>query len=255
MNERLAELFNEAIDILQEYEPPEGYYVAFSGGKDSIVILDLVQRSGVKHDVHFNVTSVDPPELIAFIKKHYPYVERHRPELTMFQLIERRAFLPTCKSRFCCSELKERGGSGRIVVTGIRKAESNRRAKRSMFEISRTDKSKRLIHIIIDWKDKDVWDYIRTLGLPYPSLYDEGWRRIGCIGCPMASSNERKRQFKLYPNHMLAYLNTIKKTLARKPSKHFGTNAELYLDWYISNMSVRKFIGLREQTDIFDKED
>ena len=82
---RLAQLFDDAMNVLHEYEPPEGYYVAFSGGKDSQVILDLVKRSGVKYDAHMNITSVDPPELTQFVKEHYPDVMRHRPKLTMFQ--------------------------------------------------------------------------------------------------------------------------------------------------------------------------
>ena len=251
--ERMEYLLNDAIDILQEYEPPEGYYVAFSGGKDSIVILDIVRRAEVKHDIHFNITSVDPPELIAFIKEHYPEVERHRPELTMFQLIEKWCFLPTGNARFCCAVLKERGGHDRLVITGIRKSESHRRSKRSMFEISYTDKTKRIINIILDWTDKDVWNYIKYLKLPYPKLYDEGWKRIGCIGCPMTSTKERHRQFKRYPNHKLAYLNTIKKALAVKPSFHFGTDAETYFDWWLSNMSVRKYKGLKEQRDFLEE--
>ena len=91
----MARMFDEAMHVLHEYEPPEGYYVAFSGGKDSQVILDLVQRSGVKYDAHMNITSVDPPELTAFVKAHYPDVERHRPELTMYQLIEKKHMMPS----------------------------------------------------------------------------------------------------------------------------------------------------------------
>jgi phosphoadenosine phosphosulfate reductase len=249
-DEHMARLFDEAIATLKEYEPPEGYYVAFSGGKDSIVLLDLVRRSGCKHDAHMNITSVDPPELTAFVKQHYPDVERHRPALTMFQLIEKRSYLPTCKKRFCCGVLKERGGHNRVVITGIRKAESNRRAKRTMFEISQTDKTKRMVHIIIDWKDKDVWEYIKMLKLPYPSLYDKGWKRIGCIGCPMTSYKERQRQFKLYPNHKKAYIYAISKGLSKKPSKMFGTDTELYFEWWISNESVARFFGKREQEEI-----
>ena len=251
MNERLARLFDEAIDTLKQYEPPEGYYLAFSGGKDSIVCYDLLKRSGCKFDAHMNLTSVDPPELLAYVKEHYPGVERHRPELTMFQLIEKWCFLPTSKARFCCAVLKERGGSGRLAVTGIRKAESARRNKRTMFEISKTDKTKRMIHIILDWKDKDVWQYIRTLGLPYCCLYDEGFRRIGCIGCPMNS--KRSAHFTRWPNHKRAYIWAIRRALAQKPSKYFGTDAETYFDWWISDKSIRRFLGMKEQTDLFEE--
>ena len=63
-----------AIKRLQSFEPPEGYYVAFSGGKDSQCIYHLCQMAGVKFDAHYNVTSVDPPELVHFIKRQYPDV-------------------------------------------------------------------------------------------------------------------------------------------------------------------------------------
>jgi len=253
MNERLARLFDEAIGTLKQYEPPEGYYLAFSGGKDSIVCYDLLKRSGCKFDAHMNLTSVDPPELLTYVKEHYPDVERHRPELTMFQLIEKRCFLPTAKTRFCCAVLKERGGTGRLVVTGIRKAESARRNKRTMFEISKTDKTKRMVHIILDWKDKDVWQYIRTLGLPYCCLYDEGFKRIGCIGCPMISAKLRHQQFQRWPRHKIAYRNAIEKALSNRPSQHFGNNPDIYLEWWLSNMSVKAFLGMKEQTDLFEE--
>jgi phosphoadenosine phosphosulfate reductase len=254
-NERLAYLFEQAMETLRRYEPPEGYYLAFSGGKDSIVAYDLLNRSGCRFDAHMNLTSVDPPELLAYVKQYYPDVLRHRPEMTMFQLIEKKCFLPTARSRYCCAVLKERGGSNRIVVTGIRKAESHRRSKRQMLETSKTDKTKRMIHIIIDWKDKDVWQYIRTLNITYCSLYDEGFKRIGCIGCPMISSNLRWKQFQRWPRHKTAYRNTIAKALKQKASNYFGTDADLYLKWWLSNMSVKAFFGAMEQTDIFQLED
>jgi len=69
-----------ALERIKQYEPEEGYYVAFSGGKDSIVVYDLVKRAGVKYDTHFSVTTVDPPEVLQFIRNYYPEVEWHIQE-------------------------------------------------------------------------------------------------------------------------------------------------------------------------------
>jgi len=251
-NERLARLFDEAVATLQQHEPPEGYFVCFSGGKDSIVIVDLVRRSGVKHDAHFHKTSVDPPELLQFIREHYPDVIWERPEYTMFQLIEKWHMTPTRKGRYCCSVLKEAHGYGRTCVTGMRKAESLKRAERSMFEVDRIKShNKRYLNIIIDWRDKDVWNYIRNTGLAYPCLYDGGWKRIGCIGCPMAN---RKQQFLRYPQFKKAYTEAIRRSMAVVPDKHFGTNAEMYIDWWLSNLSPESYLERLKQRDIFDEQ-
>jgi phosphoadenosine phosphosulfate reductase len=72
-----------AIERIKTFCPPEGYYVAFSGGKDSVIILDLVKRSGVKFDAHYNITGIDPPELFRFIRDNFPEVQRHKPEITI----------------------------------------------------------------------------------------------------------------------------------------------------------------------------
>jgi phosphoadenosine phosphosulfate reductase len=161
-----------AIDRIKCFEPPEGYYVAFSGGKDSVVILDLVKRSGVKYDAHYNITGIDPPELYYFIRDQHPEVQRHRPEMTMWALIVKKMMPPTRLVRYCCEYLKERGGKGRVVVTGIRWAESNRRSKRKMNEACFRDARTHYLNPIIDWSDEDVWMYIRGNNVKYCSLYD-----------------------------------------------------------------------------------
>lgn len=57
-----------AIERIKTFEPPEGYFLAFSGGKDSVVIKALADMAGVKYDAHYHITSVDPPELVRFVK-------------------------------------------------------------------------------------------------------------------------------------------------------------------------------------------
>ena len=65
----------KSIERLKAFEPPEGYFLAFSGGKDSQCIYHLAKMAGVKFDAHYSVTTVDPKELVRFIKKEYPDVK------------------------------------------------------------------------------------------------------------------------------------------------------------------------------------
>jgi phosphoadenosine phosphosulfate reductase len=124
-----------AIDRIKQFEPPEGYYVAFSGGKDSQTVYHLCKEAGVKFDAHYNLTTVDPPELVRFIKTNYPDVIIERPRFTMWELIVKNGSPPTRLQRYCCRELKEHGGENRMTVTGVRWAESVRRSKtRAMLE-------------------------------------------------------------------------------------------------------------------------
>lgn len=227
-----------AIERLQTFCPEEGYHLAFSGGKDSVVIYDLAKRSGVKFDAHYQFTSVDPPELVKFIKQEYPEVEIHKPKETMFQLIARKGIVPTRRIRFCCSELKEKGGEGRFVVVGIRWAESYGRSKRKMVEACFKDSRKFYIRPIIDWTDEDVWSYIKENKLPYCSLYDEGFKRIGCVMCPMAGTNQMLRDEQRWPKIAKAYQGAIAKAILTRREKglsckeDFATAEKLY-HWFI----------------------
>lgn len=124
-----------AIERLKAFEPPEGYFLAFSGGKDSVVIKALAEMSGVKFDAHYHHTSVDPPELIQFIKKYHPDVSIDFPRdkdgkrITMWNLIPKETYPPTRIARYCCRHLKETQSDGRFTITGVRWAESANRRK------------------------------------------------------------------------------------------------------------------------------
>ena len=139
-----------AIKRLQMYEPPEGYYLCFSGGKDSVVIKALADMAGVKYDAHYSVTSVDPPELVRFIKDYHPDVimehqkDRNGNIVTMWNLIPKKSMPPTRLVRYCCAALKEQGGKGRLKVTGVRWDESVKR-KKSHSEVTFADKKTRKV--------------------------------------------------------------------------------------------------------------
>lgn len=124
-----------AIERLKAFEPEtEPYYLCYSGGKDSDVIRILANLAGVKHEIHHNLTSVDAPETIRYIKQipnviiNIPH-DKNGERVSMWSLIVKKGLPPTRITRYCCAELKEKGGKGRMLITGVRSAESANRAK------------------------------------------------------------------------------------------------------------------------------
>lgn len=227
-----------AIERLRTFEPPEGYYLAFSGGKDSCVIKQLAIESGVKFDAHYSVTTIDPPDLIYFIRKHHPDVAWERPKRPFLKEMIKRGF-PMRHSRWCCTDYKENGGGGRLCIIGIRWAESNTRKNRKMVEHCLKDKTKRFLHPIIDWSAEDVWNFIRDRQLPYCKLYDEGWKRIGCLFCPMQSNKFKQKEIERYPAFERAFrrafckLHENRKSRGMKSVDRWADGNEMF-DWWLT---------------------
>lgn len=247
-----------AIDRLRAFEPEEGYYLAFSGGKDSQCIYHLAVEAGVKFDAHYNVTGVDHPELIYFMRRNYSDVTREPYKVSMWRMIEKKG-LPTRTKRFCCAELKERGGKGRITVTGVRWAESvKRKNQRKPLEVQKSkefilfddndegrrlfencmQKGKRVVNPIIDWLEEDVWEYLNSRNIEHCKLYDEGYTRLGCIGCPMSTHQEQG--LKDYPKFYNAYYRAVERFLPAyferckaKGREPFRKTAQEWMDWWI----------------------
>jgi phosphoadenosine phosphosulfate reductase len=240
--EELARKSKDAIAFLKQESPPvceSPYWVGFSGGKDSIVLKDIVARSNVRAELHYSVTTIDPPELMRYIKEYHKEVTWDRPKKSFVVAMSERGLPMRPHGRWCCQEYKESGPAStskcRIVVTGIRKAESSSRKNRSAKEQCYRVKSKTMIHPLLEWTDDDIWHYIKIHNLPYCSLYDEGFKRLGCIGCPFASQKNRDREFKRWPKYRELYKKSIIKLYEKnktKPwAKSFESGASLAEAW------------------------
>ena len=227
-----------AIDLLRVLEPPEGYYLAFSGGKDSIVLHEIARRSGVKFDAHYNITNVDPPELVKFIREEYPDVSMDRPKETMWELIVKRGMPPTRISRYSGDDLTEAGGRGRVVLVGIRYDESRARSKQGqVYVCKKTGRTQ--IKPIFYWETNEVWQYIESCGLKYPDLYREGFHRLGCVGCPMAGAAAQRAMFNRWPKIGMAYIRAFQRMVDRRKERgkpptgnvNWDTGAEVMRWW------------------------
>ncbi len=254
--EYTLQLLQKAEKIALSYDQEDGFYLAFSGGKDSQALLHMAQLAGVKFRAHMNLTSVDPPEVIRFVRTNYKEVELNKPHKSIFRIAVEKQILPTQRVRWCCAEYKENAGAGKVTLIGIRRKESSRRAKRNEVEISnrkfsgslddfeeyrQEQKAKRarrrskkdgvnitnadneqtlgcingkeslLISPIINWSERDVWEFLNdVVSVPHCSLYDEGWKRIGCIGCPMSSRKQKLFENKRYPHVKRNWIKAIK---------------------------------------------
>ena len=200
--ESLQEKIKRSIMRAQEYKPTWG---AFSGGKDSVTIKRLCEMAGIDINWHYSVTTVDPPELIHFMHDHHHDVVFDRPERPMWAEIKNRGVPPTRLTRWCCEVYKESKGVGKICM-GVRWAESPRRKKRwgTVNHMRRHGQDQTLINIIIDWTDEDVWEFHRLERLQYCHLYDEGFKRLGCVLCPMMGTNawgrrQKERDIAMWP--------------------------------------------------------
>lgn len=262
----LSKKVDKAIERLKLFEPDDGYWVGYSGGKDSDCIRILADLANVKHECHYSHTSVDAPETVGYIRS-IPNVfddiprDKDGKQITMWSLIVKKGMPPTRLARYCCSELKERYGVGRVVVTGVRWAESVAR-KNSQGLVTIADKNKNkykvledvganftqtnkggvvlntendatrrvveqcfrtnkvLVNLIIDWTDGDVWNFLHAYGCEGNPLYQTGFGRIGCIGCPMANKH-RYVEFALYPKYREAYVRAFDEMLkAHNPKKN-----------------------------------
>ena len=199
------DIVEKAVKEIQATAKTGRLCLRFSGGKDSVVVKRLLDMAGVPYTARFSRTSVDPPELLDFIRREHQDVIVEEPRISMFQLIIKKGFPPTRVCRYCCQEFKERNvcgkGDGLLTVTGVRKAESPRRESRAKYETCQADRGVNFYHPIVNWSDEQVWDFIRA-------------------------------EFKRWPQFEKAYLWAFEKMLEGRSFDKWKTKFDV-MDWYI----------------------
>lgn len=269
MRKSLQDKVDYSIDLLRKAEkmalrldPENGFWLAFSGGKDSQALYHVAKMAGVKFKAHMNLTSVDPPEVIRFVKRQYPDVELIKPRMSIFEMAKKKHLLPTMRFRWCCAEFKETGGVGKVTLIGIRKQESARRSKRNEVELGNHKfsgnfdqwseheekmvacvggKDKILVSPIIYWTERDVWEFLNENGIPHCELYDQGYTRIGCICCPMSGYRQKIWEIKRWPHVKRNWLKTIQWLIDNGYSFYENPSAEFDFNWWISGKPFKEF--------------
>lgn len=256
-------LLRKAERMALDLDSENGFYLAFSGGKDSQALYHIAKLAGVKFKAHMNLTSIDPPEVIRFVKKHYPDVELIKPKMSIYDMAKKKGFMPTRRLRWCCAEFKEISGVGKVTLIGIRHAESARRSKRNEIETGDRKfsgnfdqwsehkekmvacvggKDKILVSPIIYWTEEDVWEFLNVQNIPHCNLYDKGHTRIGCICCPMSNYRQKIKDIKEFPHVQKRWLDTIEWLMQNKWNRiQMLESRELVFKWWISGKSLDKF--------------
>lgn len=157
--------------------------------------------------------------------------------MTFLQLIEQRG-MPSRFARFCCGELKEYKIHNR-AIQGIRRSESRKRSERYKepeFCRSYPHKEKVRIYLpILEWSNEDVERFIEDRGIKCHPLYYDGAgnfhveKRLGCIGCPLASIKKRREEYMHYPLMLKAHIKATEKYRENHPN---SSNARKFRNVY-----------------------
>lgn len=219
------------LQAIQKSHPDDTIEVAYSGGKDSDVILQLAKEAGINYRAIYKNTTIDPRGTLQHVRDMG--VEVLQPKQSFFKLVEQKG-MPNRYARFCCEKLKEYKVLD-VVVMGVRRAESAKRAENYNEPTEcRYYGSKKnhveAIYPILEWSNDDVREFIldRELTLA-PMYYDENGvlhieRRLGCIGCPLASRKNRLAELKQYPKFIKSYARALQRYFDTHPNCKTLTN-------------------------------
>lgn len=274
---------NYSVELLRRGEElalalnPAGYWLAFSGGKDSQALLELVKLAGVKYVAYYNVTSNDPPDNVYFIRKYYPEVIFNHPKRNFYKLIEIKG-LPTMHRRFCCERLKENTGAGYVVITGVRREESYKRSKYETVDVfsrrkeheGRKDysiegliesnhdcikgKDRVMVRPMLNWLESDVWEFLKIRKVPTNPCYNK-FNRVGCMFCPFNKVSEIEYYEENYPKFKELFVKSLdvyirKRNVSNPSYKAPFLDANDYYDWWKSKKKLSVYLAEHRQLEI-----
>lgn len=260
-------LMQKAEGLALEMDPDKGFWLGFSGGKDSIVLLSLAKLAGVRFHAVYHVVGNDAPSTVYFIRENFPEVEFWHPKEKFIQLIRKKG-LPTMQRRFCCERTKEAGGKGCAVLVGVRAEESRKRAAYTPIEIfsrrkEHEDKPRGrseewlqevehecikgqdrvLIRPLLNWTEEDIWEYTQKYKLPVNPNYSR-FRRVGCMVCPFAPAAQVREYLEEYPGVYKSIMAALHEFWA-KSEVHALPTPEAYFEWWLSKKSVEDYLKER----------
>ena len=261
ISESLQKKIEQSIRLLQQVQkahPDEVIEIAYSGGKDSDVILQLAKEAGIRYEAIYKNTTIDPPGTIRHAQEIGATIIR--PKRTFAEVIQEKGS-PTRFSRFCCEEIKEYKIRD-VAVMGIRRSESSKRAElyreptQCRFYGSKKNHVE-AVYPILEWTNDDVAAFIADRKIKCaPIYYDEDGvfhveRRLGCMCCPLATKKNRIKEFLNNPRMVRFYLRNIR--IFRDTHQnaetwtYFSSEYELfayqvfYLDWDIQKFKQQMF--------------
>ena len=219
-----------AINLLKSIPTDDGpIEVCYSGGKDSDVILELAKMAGINYRAIYRNTTIDPRGTIQHVREMG--VEVVQPQQNFLNIIRRKG-MPSRFARFCCEILKEYSILPRAVV-GIRKCESRKRMERykepESCRVYSGGKKVRQYLPILDWTNDDVKEFIEQRKIKCaPVYYDQDGnfdvnRRLGCIGCPLASRKIRREAYLENPKMLLAQVKALQDYYDKKVAAGVAT--------------------------------
>lgn len=244
VQDTVKKVFNNYIEYKDNVDL---FYVAFSGGKDSIVVLDIVQRALPHNEfkVVFGDTDMEFPSTMDLVDEIRQYCKSkgilfYEAKADLSSAESWRLFGPPARRlRWCCSvhktapvinKLSDLYGKKRlrsVMITGVRADESASRSDYDEFSIGKKLNGQFSYHPILEWSSAEVYLYTYMTKLPFNILYKYGFNRVGCIMCPNSSEKHEFIKRKMFEREVEDYCNLIVDTSRKDLS---GTNRTLFLE-------------------------